>query len=325
MSHIPVLLDEVLAVLKPAPGKVFIDGTFGAGGYSRALLEHGADVLALDRDPSVAPIAARLEKEYGARFRFINAKFSEIPSLAAATSAWSPRAHGGPCSCAAEYEAARCSETRQPPPRYSRGEMASGREGVDGLVLDIGVSSMQIDEGERGFSYTKDGPLSMSMGGGTLSAEEVVNKYKEEKLADVLYNYGELRNSRALARKIVAARPVSSTLALADIVGQPHASRVFQAIRIEVNDELGELSSALAGADKIIKPGGVLAVVSFHSLEDRIVKKFFAGDSVSRYSPAPAVIKPFQSGTKNAIIPSSAEIAKNPRAASAKLRFGVRA
>jgi len=286
MSHIPVLLDEVLEVLKPAPSKVFIDGTFGAGGYSRALLERGADVLAFDRDPSVAPVAARLEKEYGARFRFINAKFSEIPKLAA--------------------EKASC-------------------EGLDGLVLDIGVSSMQIDQAARGFSYTKDGPLSMSMGGGTLSAEEVVNKYKEEKLADVLYNYGELRNSRALARKIVAARPVSSTLALADIVGQAHASRVFQAIRIEVNDELGELSRALAGADKIIKPGGVLAVVSFHSLEDRIVKKFFASDSVSRYSPASTATKPFQSGAKNAIIPSGAEIAKNPRAASAKLRFGIRA
>jgi 16S rRNA (cytosine1402-N4)-methyltransferase len=195
---------------------------------------------------------------------------------------------------------------------------------VDGLVLDIGVSSMQIDEAARGFSYTKDGALSMSMGGGRLDAAKIVNKYKEVQLADVLRRYGELRNSRALARKIVANRLVSSTLQLAKIAGQEYVSRVFQAIRIEVNDELSELSLALANADKVIKPGGRLVVVSFHSLEDRIVKKFFASEAVSRYSPAIAPTKPFQSSAKNAIIPSGAEVSSNPRAASAKLRFGIR-
>jgi len=288
-GHVPVLLNEVVRALQPAPGKVFIDGTFGAGGYSRALLARGAKVIAFDRDASVVSFAEELAKEYGAGFRFFNARFSEIPEVLS-------------ISCPHQVAVQ-----------------------VDGLVADIGVSSMQIDEARRGFSYMKDGPLLMNMGGGGLDAARVVNKYKEPELAEVLRRYGELKNSRTLAKKIAAARPVASTLALADIVGKEYASRVFQAIRIEVNDELGELSRLLAGADKLIKPGGVLAVVTFHSLEDRIVKKFFSREAVSRYSPSVAAIKSFQSAMKSAIIPSEAEVAANPRAASAKLRFGVRA
>ena len=277
--HIPVMLGEVLAALGPGPGKTFIDGTFGGGGYSAALLEAGAKVIAFDRDPAVCAAAENLARRHKG-FSFHNARFSRIP----------------------EYV----------------------KEPADGLVLDLGVSSGQIDDPARGFSYTKDGPLAMTMGENRLSAADVVNKYDEARLAEVLRRYGELPRARALARRIIAARPIETTLALAALVGKEAMSRAFQAIRIEVNDELGELSRLLGLAHELVKPGGRLVAVSFHSLEDRIVKSFLAPAGPSRYSPAPAAIKRFQADPKNAILPGRGEVAANPRAASAKLRRGIR-
>jgi 16S rRNA (cytosine1402-N4)-methyltransferase len=300
--HVPVLLDEVLAALDPQPGDVIVDATFGAGGYSRALLDAGATVHAFDRDPDAI--------ESGARFP----------------------------------------ETAEDPPRlvlhprrFSEMVAALAQAGiarVDGVVMDIGVSSMQLDQAERGFAFSADGPLDMTMSRSRPKAADFLNDAREEEIADVLYHYGEERQSRRVARAIVAARPLSTTGELAQVVrkalgyrpGAPKdpATRSFQAIRIHVNAELDELEQGLAGAEQVLKAGGRLAVVSFHSLEDRIVKRFLreaagATAGASRHLPAqepgPA---PTFAHVARAVRPSEAEILRNPRARSATLRAAVR-
>ena len=259
VKHIPVLLNEVLEALAPQAGKTYVDATFGNGGYSEALLKTAdCRLIAVDRDPSVRPRAEELKSVYGSRFDFRPGRFGDIERLI--------------------------------------------QEPVDGIVFDIGVSSMQIDQAERGFSYNKDAALDMRMSCTGISAADIVNTYGEKELADLIYRFGEERKSRRIAAKIVEARqtaPVATTRQLAEIIyqvifkkpGQPDpATRTFQALRIAVNDELGELERGLAGGLSVLKPGGRLAVVTFHSLEDRIVKNFFkqkAGksDGVSRYLP----------------------------------------
>jgi len=300
--HIPVLLDEVVAALAPAPGAVIVDATFGAGGYTRALLNAGATVHAFDRDPDAI----------------------------AAGQAW-----------------AECAE--QPPRlvlhprRFSEMVAALAEAGVarvDGIAMDIGVSSMQLDRAGRGFAFAADGPLDMRMSQDGPSAADFVNTAPEGEIADVLFNYGEERQSRRVARAIVAARPLETTGQLAAVVrkalgyhpGMPKdpATRSFQAIRIHVNAELDELHAGLDAAEVLLAPGGRLAVVSFHSLEDRIVKQFLreAGGALanaSRHLPqvAPANAPTFDHIAK-AVRPSAAELARNPRARSATLRSALR-
>ena len=300
--HVPVLLDEVIEALAPRPGDVVIDATFGAGGYTRALLDAGAQVHAFDRDPDAI----------------------------AAGSEWP--------------------ETRVNPPRlvlharrFSEMIAAMGEAGiarVDGVAMDIGVSSMQLDEAERGFAFSADGPLDMRMERAGPSAADFVNEAAEGTIADVLYHYGEERQSRRVARAIVAARPLSTTGELAEVVrralgyrtGAPKdpATRSFQAIRIHVNGELDELAAGLAAAEALLGEGGRLAVVSFHSLEDRIVKRFLreAAAATPRGSrhlpPSQAVPAPRFTRLSPAMRASEAEIARNPRARSATLRAASR-
>ncbi|HPG03578.1 MAG TPA: 16S rRNA (cytosine(1402)-N(4))-methyltransferase RsmH [Rhodoblastus sp.] len=302
--HVPVLLQEVLEGLRPRDGGLYVDGTFGAGGYSRAILATpGARVVAFDRDPSAIRDGAELVAASGGRLTLVQARFGDLAS-----------------------------ELR-----------ALGIQKVDGVALDIGVSSMQFDQAARGFSFRFDGPLDMRMESAGRSAADIVNEESEERLADIIYNYGEDRASRRIARFIVNARknsPIATTAALADIVqraipGKPGdihpATRTFQALRIVVNDELGELVRALAGAEEILVEGGALAVVSFHSLEDRIVKQFFAqrsgrGEARSRLlpgEPAPPA-STFILQTRHAIAPSAEETTANQRARSAKLRVALR-
>ena len=307
--HIPVLLDEVLAalapVLDPAPdgavaAAVVIDATFGAGGYSRALLAAGATVHAFDRDPDAIATARGWPetRETPPRLVLHPRRFSEM--------------------VAAMHEA--------------------GVAQVAGVVMDIGVSSMQLDQAARGFAFAHDGPLDMRMAQAGPSAADFVNGAPEAEIADVLYLYGEERQSRRVARAIVAARPLATTGALAAVVrralghhpGAPKdpATRTFQAIRIQVNDELGELSAGLAGAEALLRPGGRLAVVSFHSLEDRIVKQFLrdAGGAVagSRHLPAAPAAAPVFIQIARAQRASAAECDRNPRARSASLRTATR-
>jgi len=298
--HIPVLLDEVIAALDPQPGDVIVDATFGAGGYTRALLDRGATVHAFDRDPS------------------------------------------------AISEGRGWSEARTTPPRlvlHPRrfSEMVetlaeAGVAQVDGVAMDIGVSSMQLDQAERGFAFSVDGPLDMRMSQDGMSAAEFLNSAGESTIADVLYDYGEERQSRRVARAIVAARPLETTGELARVVRKAlgykpsdkkdPATRSFQAIRIHVNAELDELRSGLFAAERLLRAGGKLAVVSFHSLEDRIVKRFLRDASArsggSRHLPqveqAPAVFEQLS----KAIRPSAQEIARNPRARSSVLRAATR-
>lgn len=298
--HVPVLLAEVLQALALQPGGRYLDGTFGAGGYSRAMLEAAPEttLLALDRDPSAITGGAALVAEMGGRLTLSQACFGELGE-----------------------EAERFKMTP-----------------LDGVVLDIGVSSMQIDEAERGFSFRFDGPLDMRMGREGRSAADLVNEAEEGVLANIIYHYGEERRSRAVARAIIEARrkaPLTTTKQLADLVagivrGEPGgahpATRTFQALRIAVNDELGELVRALHSAEAALKPGGRLVVVTFHSLEDRIVKQFMAGRSGraptgSRHAPAISVDEPtFTLVTKGTVKPSESEMRANPRARSAKLR-----
>ena len=297
--HVPVLLRPLLAAVAPVSG-TWIDGTFGAGGYARGLLEAGAAVvIGIDRDPLALQLAEAWRGNYGARLRLVAGTFSELDVHA-----------GTP---------------------------------VDGVVLDLGVSSMQLDQAERGFSFAKDGPLDMRMSQAGESAADLVNGASEQALADILYLFGEERASRRIARAIVAARavaPIRTTAELSEIVarclprpkpGQSHpATRSFQAIRIWVNDEFGQLVAGLAAAERALAPGGRLAVVSFHSLEDRIVKRFMqsranAAGGGSRYAPevvhgAAAFTLPF----RRAIGPDETEMAANPRARSALLRVGIR-
>lgn len=296
-SHIPVLLQPVLDALKPAPGKIIVDGTFGAGGYTTAILEGGADVVAIDRDPDAIAAGAALVEKYKGHLRLEEGPFSAMERLVG-----------------------------QP---------------VDGVVLDIGVSSMQLDQAERGFSFRFEGPLDMRMARSGLSAADVVNRFKISDLTRIFGLLGEERHAGRIARAIEKARaerPFATTLQLAEliekVVGRKPtdrihpATRVFQALRIFVNDELGELARALFAAERLLKPGGVLAVVTFHSLEDRMVKRFFAersgGMGGSRHLPAAGGAAPaFEKPAKD-VEPDEAEIAANPRARSARLRSAVR-
>ncbi len=297
--HVPVLLRPILDLAAPIHG-VWLDGTFGAGGYSRALLEAGAErVIAVDQDPEVFIAAQRWAAEHGDRLELHRGNFAELDQIADAP--------------------------------------------LDGVVLDIGVSSMQLDQPGRGFSFAKDGPLDMRMSQAGPSAADIVNITSESQLADILFQYGEERASRRIARAIVTDRkttPFTTTRQLAGLLerilprpkpGQPHpATRTFQALRIAVNDELAVLARGLMAAERALKPGGVLAVVTFHSLEDRIVKRFMAqrsgkGGGGSRYAPAPEITAPgFEPITRKAVTASEAEIADNPRARSAKLRMARR-
>ena len=293
--HIPVLLRPLIKAVAPVSGR-WLDGTFGAGGYTRALLAAGAEkVYCVDRDPLVFKMAAHWVGEFGDRIELVEGTFSELDSYASE---------------------------------------------LDGVVLDLGVSSMQLDVAERGFSFMKDGPLDMRMSQSGMSAADMINELDEAELADIIYLYGEERASRRIAKAIVAARPVQTTLALAKIVeaclprskpGQSHpATRTFQALRIAVNDEYGELAKGLSAAERALKPGGLLAVVTFHSVEDRMVKRFVQARSgrsgnANRYAPETKKETPaFEILTRKAVGPDDQELAMNPRSRSAKLRVARR-
>lgn len=293
--HVPVLIHPLIAAASPIAGH-WLDGTFGAGGYARALLRAGAErVTAVDRDPSVFALAADWAGEWGDKLRLVEGRFSELD------------AHAGGL--------------------------------LDGVVLDLGVSSMQLDQAARGFSFRQDGPLDMRMGDTGRTAADIVNTASEAQLADILYLYGEERASRRIARAIVAARPFTRTIELADCIasvlprqkpGQHHpATRSFQALRIAVNDEYGELVAGLAAAERVLRPGGVLAVVTFHSIEDRIVKRFMqaraggAGQG-SRHAPAQTAPDPSFEIIIRKREADAEEIAANPRARSAILRMARR-
>ena len=298
--HIPVLLDEVIAALAPRPGMTIVDATFGAGGYSAALLDAGARVYGFDRDPDAIRAGAAMAAHYNGLLSLHPHRFSAM-----------------------------------------RHELALlGVPRVDAVVMDIGVSSMQLDQGARGFAFMHDGPLDMRMSQAGESAADFLNTADEEAIANVLYRYGEERQSRRVARAIIAARPLVTTGELARVVRRalghkPHdkkdpATRTFQAVRIHVNDELGELEAGLAAAEALLGEGGVLAVVSFHSLEDRIVKQFLraasgAGRAVSRHLPGeiPGPPPTFTSLSKG-IRPTEAETLRNPRARSSTLRHATR-
>jgi len=297
-AHVPVLLGEVVETLQPRAGKLVVDATFGAGGYSRALLQAGAQVIAFDRDPSARKFATGLPAD---RFRLIERRFSEL-------------------------------------------DAETGEAAVDGVVLDIGVSSMQLDEAERGFSFLRDGPLDMRMAADGPTAADLVNEAEPAELARILFVYGEERESRRIARAIARrreAQPFTRTLELAEFIektlggrrgAKVHpATRSFQAIRIAVNEELAELEAGLEAAERALKAGGRLCVVTFHSLEDRIVKTFLAvragrTPAGSRHAPpvGPAAAPSFSLLFNGARGPSDAELAANPRARSAKLRAAVR-
>ncbi|HEV2078821.1 MAG TPA: 16S rRNA (cytosine(1402)-N(4))-methyltransferase RsmH [Allosphingosinicella sp.] len=300
-AHVPVLLDEVIAGLAPREGEIHVDGTFGAGGYTKAILNSGARVYAFDRDPDAIRGGQALADESGERLTLV-------------------------------------------PERFSRMRQALSERGVDevdGVTLDIGVSSMQLDQPERGFSFQADGPLDMRMSREGRSAADFVNTADEDEIADVLYHYGEEPKSRRVARAIVAARPIERTAELAAVVRKAlghhagmkkdPATRTFQAIRIHLNEELQELEGGLAAAEDVLKPGGRLAVVTFHSLEDRLVKRFLrersgTAPAASRHLPEAkasgpaatfeAVARPVRAG--------EAEVERNPRARSATLRVARR-
>lgn len=313
--HIPVLLSEVVESLAPQDGQLIIDGTFGAGGYSSAILDAAnCRVLAFDRDPNVLRAAGAVTARYPNRLKVIQAPFSEMESFA------------------------RIEETADGAPlRQDRF--------IDAVVLDIGVSSMQLDEAGRGFSFMHDGPLDMRMSQDGESAADFINSADEEDIANVIYAFGEEKRSRAIARAVVRRREEKSytrTSELADTVlkvfhgrkedGRHPATRTFQALRIYVNDELGELARALAAAERILKPGGRLAVVTFHSLEDRIVKRFFSirtgkEPGVSRHLPQKTVKSEspsFHFVNSRPLTPSKGELDLNPRARSARLRWAER-
>ncbi len=301
-AHVPVLLAEVIEALQPGPG-VWLDGTFGAGGYTRAMLDEGAEkVIAIDRDPTALAAAEAWRGEYGDRLVLVEGVFGDLDRIAT----------------------------------------EAGAEKLQGVVLDVGVSSMQIDQPERGFSFQKPGPLDMRMGREGPTAADIVNGAEEAEIADILFHYGEERASRRIARAIVARRreaPILTTEALSAIIegclprpkpGQVHPStRSFQALRIAVNDELGELVCALSAAERALAPGGVLVVVTFHSLEDRIVKRFIqaraGGRAGSRHAPEREAETPrFTPLHRKAVEAGADEIARNPRARSARLRAARR-
>jgi 16S rRNA (cytosine1402-N4)-methyltransferase len=296
IAHDPVLLDEVIAALAIAPGERHVDGTFGAGGYTRAMLAKGARVYAFDRDPDA--IAAGQAND-DPQLTLIERRFSEMDAALAEADALP----------------------------------------VDGVTLDIGVSSMQFDQPERGFSVQADGPLDMRMEQAGQTAAEWLNGADEAEIADVIYRYGEERRSRRIARAIVAARPLERTLQLAAVVrksvgyiagkDKDPAVQVFQAIRIHLNRELDELTGGLEAAERVLAPGGRLAVVTFHSLEDRIVKQFLRDRSGhapagSRHLPATKTRRPSFEAVGKAVRPGARETATNPRARSATLRVARR-
>lgn len=297
-AHVPVLLRPLLAAVAPVGG-VWLDGTFGAGGYARGLLDAGAEkVIAVDRDPLAFDMAKGWADQYGDRLIMQSGVFSRMDEYA---------------------------------------------KDLDGVVLDLGVSSMQLDQADRGFSFMKDGPLDMRMSQSGPSAADLVNEAGESVLADILFHYGEERASRRIARAIIRARtdaPITTTLQLAGIIesclprpkpGQSHpATRSFQALRIAVNEEYDELYRGLMAAERALKPGGQLAVVSFHSIEDRMVKRFLSaragqGGRANRYAPETKEAAPqFTLKSRKAIGPDGTELAANPRARSAKLRVAIR-
>lgn len=301
IPHIPVMLNEVLENLSVKDNGIYVDGTFGNGGYTSAILDSAnCKVIAFDRDETVLHRVNQLKEKYGDRFIFFQERFSQIyPTL-----------------------------------------LKNNISMIDGLVLDIGVSSMQIDTAERGFSFRFDAPLSMAMGQNDLDAKEIINNFSEDELSDIFYKYGEEPRSRAIARRIVSVRgnkPITTTFQLVDIIknfaGEWQATkiipRIFQALRICVNDELGELCTVLNDSEKILKSGARLVVVDFHSLEDRMVKNFIKEKTeikktTSRYLPDIANENiqnlSFKIVQKNAILPTMDEVKKNPRAHSAKLR-----
>jgi len=298
-EHVPVMLAEVLEALSPRDGAHYIDGTFGGGGYARAILEAAeCHVLGIDRDPDAIARGQSLVAQFAGRLTLVQGCFSQMDEL-------------------------------------SRGE-------ADGVVLDLGVSSFQFDEAERGFSFRADGPLDMRMGKDGESAADFVNTASEKMLADIIFRYGEERQSRNIARAIVAARPVTRTAELAEIVTKAlgpaaarfaihPATRTFQALRIHVNDELGELERGLDAATDVLSHKGRLAVVSFHSLEDRIVKRYLAGRSTTAARPSRHAPDPRRAGTplyrlltSKPRMPGAAEVDRNVRARSARLRAAER-
>lgn len=301
VGHVPVLLDDVVALLKPRDGGLYVDGTFGCGGYSKALLTSAVcNVVAIDRDPHARGSAEKMKAGHGGRFDFIGGSFGAMDS-------------------------------------HLR---ARGVNRVDGgIVLDLGVSSTQLDDASRGFSFRHDGPLDMRMETAGLDAKSFVNQASEKELAGVIRGYGEERRALSVARAIVAARkeqPISRTRELATIIrrvvkksadGLDPATRTFQALRVHINNELDELASGLAAAEKILTAGGRLVVVSFHSLEDRIVKNFFRervgrGSNPSRHRPTLRAGRSpsFRLLTARPVRPKACEISANPRARSARLR-----
>ncbi len=302
--HIPVLLHQVVDALAPFDGAVLVDGTFGAGGYARALLANAAcRVFGIDRDPTAIEGGRALAGAYDGRLTMLSGCFGDMDRLLA----------------------------------------EHGIDAVDGVALDLGVSSMQIDDPARGFSFRADGPLDMRMECQGPSAADLVNRMAEAELADILYRYGEERHSRRLARAIVADRklqPFTTTGQLADLVrrvvprgkdGIDPATRTFQGLRIAVNDELGEVERGLPAAERLLKPGGRLAVVAFHSLEDRLVKDFLrqrsgGGAQPSRHLPTAGRARPpsFRLLSKKPITPDADELAANPRARSSRLRVAER-
>ena len=302
--HAPVLLNEVIEALEPRAGDVIIDATFGAGGYTRAILDAGATVIALDRDPTVQPHAEAVANDFPGTFQLIRTPFSGLAEAFA----------------------------------------GSGEARLDGVVFDIGVSSMQLDQAERGFSFMRDGPLDMRMSDEGVTAADIVNEWDHGPLAHIFKLYGDERQSGRVATAILrrrAEKPFTRTLDLAEVVekalggrrGAPihPATRVFQALRIAVNDELGELRAGLEAAEAALAPGGRLAVVTFHSLEDRIVKAFLTertGNAPGGSRHAPVAVDPrkpsFTLRFKGAREAGDEERAVNPRARSARLRAAVR-
>ena len=300
-GHTPVLLDEVIEAISPRAGALYVDCTFGGGGYSQGLLERaGCRVLAIDRDPEAVRRGSALVKRFPGRLSLAEGRFSQMERLIA-----------------------------------ERGE-----SGSHGVVFDLGVSSMQLDESGRGFSFRGDGPLDMRMGLEGASAADFVNTADEEEIAGIVARLGEERHARRIARAIVAARPLKRTGELAEIVAAAlgpsarrqkihPATRTFQALRLHVNDELAELENGLAAAERVLRPRGRLAVVSFHSLEDRIVKQFLATRSgrvsaASRHAPEQRASQAPTFTLLPSRTPRAAEIARNPRARSARLRAAER-
>ena len=300
--HAPVMLEEVMAVLRPRDDAIYVDGTFGGGGYSAALLSRArCRVYGIDRDPDAIARGHEMAKRFDGRLTLIHGRFSEMDELLD----------------------------------------AQGVAKADGVALDIGVSSFQFDQAARGFSFSSDGPLDMRMDASCgETAADLVNTLPEDDIADILHRFGEEKRARSLARAIVAARPLRRTHELAEIAERVlgrgaqkihPATRTFQALRIAVNDELGELERGLEAAERVLKPEGRLAVVSFHSLEDRIVKQFLAERSGrtgrgSRHLPEtkPAHAPSFREAGKNPQTPSTEEVRANPRARSARLRAAER-